>query len=63
MINSEGSKFQDCWCSFCGCPKGATWEKQWEDEVFPFCEDHDFTDNTGYCGQSCQLGYGCDQSC
>ena len=63
MTNSEGSKFQDCLCSFCECTKDATWEDKWGDEVFPFCEDHGFDDKTGYCGQSCQLGYGCDQSC
>lgn len=29
------------------------------------CEEHvdKVDDKTGYCGASCRLGYGCDQSC
>lgn len=51
-------------CEYCGCEEDAT---HYDVVVEAWlCDDHaggsDHA-NTGYCGQSCKLGYGCDGSC
>lgn len=50
-------------CDYCGCDKEATHYKKDLDAWL--CEEHEdsIEDQTGYCGTSCKLGYGCDESC
>jgi hypothetical protein len=58
------NQIDDCVCEYKDCGRAAT---HVEDcgirEQIPLCDDHSLDDKTGYCSQSCQLGYGCDDSC
>ncbi len=50
-------------CEFCGCNNVAT---HFDEELQAWlCDEHEGGrgNSTGYCNQSCQLGYGCDGSC
>lgn len=50
-------------CEFCNCTNEAN---IYDEELEAWlCEEHDGGEgnSTGYCNQSCQLGYGCDGSC
>lgn len=52
-------------CSYRDCYKAGELVEGVRDDGEPvfLCEDHDLDNQTGYCSISCQLGYGCDQSC
>jgi hypothetical protein len=50
-------------CEYCNCDKPATIFVKELDAWL--CEKHEdgSYNSSGYCSQSCQLGYGCDGSC
>ncbi len=50
-------------CEFADCEKEAEfWNKDLQAWLCAECDEKDHNP-TGYCSQSCGLGYGCDQSC
>jgi len=57
-------------CGYAGCDSQEVvylLENVYDDDGAPIliCErcENRMSDETGYCSMSCQLGYGCDQSC
>lgn len=52
-------------CSYRDCHNEGVLIEGVHDDGEPvfLCEHHELDNQTGYCGMSCQLGYGCDQSC
>lgn len=52
-------------CEYYNCSNPATTVLVIHDIDCSVCDQHadDVTDDTGYCPISCQLGYGCDDSC
>ena len=54
-------------CSYfdCGDPATEELDLEWDGVPTKVCEKHyNMVENsTGYCPASCQLGYGCDESC
>ena len=50
-------------CEYCNCNREAI---VFDEETKAWvCAEHSYImqDSTGYCSQSCMLGYGCDGSC